>query len=78
MDSEFASYFAHVYGSFEPRQQTEWTVHRLPHARAAGIPKENTYYFYDMSHGFWDYPSFIESGVNGASGRCGTRLRSCR
>jgi hypothetical protein len=68
MDSEFASYFAHVYGSFEPRQQTEWTVMDFHMHEQAGVPKEQTYYFYDMSHGFWDYPSFIESGVNGASG----------
>ena len=55
-------YFAATYGAFEPRHQGRWTMLQAMVFEQYGIPKEHNYYFYDMSHGFWDFPTFWENG----------------
>lgn len=57
--SEFGSRFAAVYGSWEHRLQTQKVMFDLHMAEQYAIPKEQTSYFYDWSHGFWDFPSWF-------------------
>jgi hypothetical protein len=56
--------FAATYGVFKPRQQCRWwAMHRFV-MEQYGVPKERDYWFYDTSHGFWDFPSFWKFGDN--------------
>lgn len=48
------------YGSYHPRRQLRWSIVRLLEQERWGIPKERSYYFYDASHGFWGFPSWLE------------------
>ena len=52
-------YFAPVYGSYEPRRQARWTMLQTMLFEQYGIPKEQNYYWYERSHGFWDFPTFL-------------------
>lgn len=58
INSEAFSYFQSVYGSYEPRLQAQWTMLEMHLLEQYGVPKENCSTFYDMQHGFWDYPSW--------------------
>lgn len=63
-------YFAAVYGSYQPRLQGRWTMVRRMVFEQYGIPKEHDHYWYDKSHGFWDFPTWWENddgGVNPAA-----------
>lgn len=63
-------YFAAVYGSYQPRLQGRWTMVRRMVFEQYGIPKEHDHYWYDRSHGFWDFPAWWENedgGVNPAA-----------
>ena len=62
--SEFSSRFAAVYGSWEHRLQTQKGMFDLHMAEQYKIPKEQTSFFYDWSHGFWDFPSWFMSNEN--------------
>ncbi len=55
-------YFCPVYGSYQPRLQGRWTMIQMSLYEQFGIPKERNCYFYDKSHGFWDFPSWFENG----------------
>ena len=55
-------YFCPVYGSYQPRLQGRWTMIQMSLYEQFGIPKEQNCYFYDKSHGFWDFPSWFENG----------------
>lgn len=57
-NSEFGSAFMAVYGSFEPRVQSQNIMLELMMCEQYGVPKENVAYFYDWQHGFWDFPSW--------------------
>ncbi len=52
-------YFAPVYGSYEPRRQGRWLMLQTMLFEQYGIPKEHNYYWYEVSHGFWDFPTFL-------------------
>lgn len=54
-------YFAPVYGSYQPRLQGRWTMLQMMVFEQYGIPKEHNYYWYERSHGFWDFPTFLEN-----------------
>ncbi|MEJ5297594.1 MAG: Ig-like domain-containing protein [Armatimonadota bacterium] len=52
-------YFAPVYGSYEPRRQARWLMLQTMLFEQYGIPKEQNYYWYERSHGFWDFPTWL-------------------
>lgn len=57
-NTEFGSAFAVGSGAFQPRAQARLTMLELQLHEQYLIPKENTSLFYDVSHGFWGFPSF--------------------
>jgi hypothetical protein len=59
--TEFSSRFAAVYGSWEHRLQSQKLMFDLHMAEQYNVPKEQTSYFYDRAHGFWDFPSWMVS-----------------
>jgi hypothetical protein len=60
-NTEFSSRFAAVYGSWEHRLQTQKLMLDLHLHEQYGVPKEQTSLFYDIAHGFWDFPSWLIS-----------------
>ncbi len=54
-------YFAAVYGSYQPRLQGRWTMLQMMVYEQYGIPKEHNHLWYDISHGFWDVPTWWEN-----------------
>jgi hypothetical protein len=62
--TEFGSRFAAVYGSWEHRLQTQKVMLEMHMLEQYGVPKEQTSYFYDWSHGFWDFPSWLVCNEN--------------
>lgn len=63
-------YFAATYGAYEPRHQGRWEMLQTMVFEQYGITKEHNVYFYDTSHGFWDFPTFWENrdgGLNPAA-----------
>lgn len=58
-------HFASTYGSYTPLRQVRWVMTEMLFWEQYGIPKERWYYFYNKSHGFWDYPSFIMTDKRG-------------
>lgn len=61
-------YFAAVYGSYQPRLQGRWTMLQAMVFEQYGIPKEHNYYWYDRSHGFWDFPTWWENEDDSGNG----------
>ena len=57
-NTEFGSIWGVAAGVFMPRQQARLTLLELQLHEQYLIPKERTSFFYDRSHGFWDFPSF--------------------
>lgn len=55
-------YFGTVYGVLHPRRMGRWWMATLLLLEQYGIPKEQTFNFYDRSHGFWSFPSFFKYG----------------
>jgi hypothetical protein len=64
-NTEFGSTFAAAGGDFTNVWQTKNTMLDLHIMEQYGVPKEQTYLFYDLSHGFWAYPSFWVMRENG-------------
>lgn len=63
-------YFAAMYGVYAPGHQGRWTMMQMMLFEQYGIPKEHNHYWYDKSHGFWDFPTWWENddgGVNPAA-----------
>ena len=63
-------FMAPVYGSYQPRLQGRWTMLMMMVYEQYGIPKEQNHYWYDRSHGFWDFPMFFvndDSSLNPAA-----------
>lgn len=58
-NTEFGSTIACAYGSFTPHWQTKNTMLDLHIHEQYGVPKEQLYLFYDLSHGFWGFPAFF-------------------
>lgn len=61
-------YFAAVYGSYQPRLQGRWTMLQMMVYEQFGIPKEHNHYWYDRSHGFWDFPTWWENEDDSGNG----------
>lgn len=55
-------FFAAVYGAYHPHLQGRWTMLQMMVYEQYGIPKEHNDLWYDMSHGFWDFPTWWENG----------------
>ncbi|NNM87955.1 MAG: hypothetical protein HKL95_05505 [Phycisphaerae bacterium] len=55
-------FFAAVYGAYHPHLQGRWTMLQMMVYEQFGIPKEHNDLWYDMSHGFWDFPTWWENG----------------
>jgi hypothetical protein len=53
--------FAAVYGVYQPRLQGRWTMLQQMVFEQYGIPKEHNFIWYDVSHGFWDQPTWWEN-----------------
>ena len=49
------------YGSYHPRRQLRWSSTRLLQQERWGFTKERHYYYYDVSHGFWQQPSWLSA-----------------
>jgi hypothetical protein len=58
-------YFAAMYGAYLPRHQGHWTMVQMMVYEQYGIPKEHNHYWYDKSHGFWDFPTWWENDDGG-------------
>jgi hypothetical protein len=54
-------YFACVYGAYQPRLQARWTMLEMMIFEQYGLPKEHNHLWYDVSHGFWDFPTWWEN-----------------
>ena len=54
-------YFAAMYGVYQPHHQGRWIMLQNLLLDQYGIPKEHNSYFYDLSHGYWDFPSWLEN-----------------
>jgi hypothetical protein len=54
-------YMAVCYGIFQPRLEGRWTMLQMMLFEQYGIPKEHNHLWYDVSHGFWDLPSWWEN-----------------
>lgn len=50
--------FAAVYGAYQPRLQGRRQMLQTMVYEQLGVPKERNYYFYNRSHGYWDFPSW--------------------
>ena len=58
-------YFAAMYGAYLPNHQGRWTMLQMMLFEQYGIPKEHNHYWYDKSHGFWDFPTWWEEEDGG-------------
>jgi hypothetical protein len=56
-NTEAGTGFSAVYGSFEPRAQSQWAMLEMHLHEQYAVPKERYSYFYDRMHGFWGFPS---------------------
>ena len=57
-NTEFGSAFAASNAVADHRQQAKNIMMDLQLSEQYKVPKEHTYYFYDLSHGFWGFPSW--------------------
>ena len=51
-------HMAAMYGTYSPRRQGRWTMLQMLAYEQYGLPKEQNHWWYDRSHGFWDFPSW--------------------
>lgn len=56
--TEWGNFGAH-YGVLQPRHQARWIMMALEVYEQYGIPKERVSYFYNVDHGFNDFPSWL-------------------
>lgn len=54
-------YTTATYGVYDVKHDVQWTMMQLQVFEQNGIPKEHNYYFYDRSHGYWDYPTWLQN-----------------
>ena len=52
-------YAAPIHGVYTPRHQGRWTMLQRLLFDSYGLPKERDVWWYDKSHGFWDFPHWI-------------------
>ena len=53
--------FTPVSGTYHPRK-ARWQMMQLLIQEQYGIPRERNHMWYDMSHGFWSQPTWLENG----------------
>jgi hypothetical protein len=58
-------FFACVYGDYQPHLQARWTMLEMMVFEQYGLPKEHNHLWYDVSHGFWDVPTWWENDDRG-------------
>ncbi len=58
-------YFAAVYGAYQPRLQGRWTMLEMMVFDQYALPKEHNNLWYDVSHGFWNFPTWWENNDHG-------------
>jgi hypothetical protein len=58
-------FFACVYGDYQPHLQARWTMLEIMLFEQYGLPKEHNHLWYDVSHGFWDFPTWWENDDHG-------------
>jgi len=58
-------FFACVYGDYQPHLQARWTMLEMMVFEQYGLPKEHNHLWYDVSHGFWDMPTWWENDDRG-------------
>ncbi len=61
--------FASVYGVYHPRRARVPLLQILL-MEQFDIPRERNSMWYDVSHGFWDYPSWLENGDGSLNPQC--------
>lgn len=54
-------YMACVYGAYQPHLQARWTMLEMLVFEQYGLTKEHNHLWYDVSHGFWDVPTWWEN-----------------
>lgn len=75
-NTEGISKFQPIYGSYEPMVQARMTMLEYAIAEQYGVPKEKTSFFYETSHGFWDFPSWwLNDGTEGNPGPTAALIR---
>jgi len=55
-------YFAAEYGVYDPVHEARWTMLEEMLFEQYGIPKEHNVLWYDVSHGFLNFPAWWENG----------------
>jgi hypothetical protein len=63
LNTEASSMLGAEYGAGQPIRQAVRTMLDLFLGEQYGVPKERWSWFYSTSHGFWDFPSFMENGA---------------
>ncbi len=58
-------FFACVYGDYQPHIQSRWSMMEMMIFEQYGLPKEHNHLWYDVSHGFWDFPTWWENDDRG-------------
>jgi hypothetical protein len=58
-------FFACVYGAYQPHLQARWTMMEMMAFEQYGLPKEHNHLWYDVSHGFWSFPTWWENDDRG-------------
>lgn len=61
---------ASTYGSYNGIRQVYWTMANVLFFEQYKVPKENFFYFYNKTSGFWDFPSFMASDRAGMFPLC--------
>lgn len=54
-------YMACVYGAYQPHLQGRWTMVEMMLFEQYGLPKEHNHLWYDVSHGFWSFPTWWQN-----------------
>jgi hypothetical protein len=54
-----------LYGAYQPRLQGRWAMLEMMVFEQYGLPKEHNHLWYDVSHGFWDVPTWWENDDRG-------------
>ncbi len=54
-------YMACIYGAYQPHLQAHWTMLEMMVFEQYGLTKEHNHLWYDVSHGFWDVPTWWEN-----------------
>ncbi|HZK81973.1 MAG TPA: hypothetical protein VFC46_12920, partial [Humisphaera sp.] len=58
-------FFACVYGAYQPHLQARWTMLEMMAFEQYGLRREHNHLWYDVSHGFWSFPTWWENDDRG-------------